>query len=147
MDIFNYQGRNQNNIKKIKLKSISNLKLSQFNEKSLVNDDNSKNEEETINNVNNINNNIQENEKGKENTINEINRKSLNINALENIYNKNNDLNQKKLFILNGKNITFRNSLANINDIAKFNSRFSVKPIIPLNLVNNIIPENIDKKE
>jgi hypothetical protein len=68
-----------------------------------------------------MNNNIQENEKGKENTINEINRKSLNINALENIYNKNNDLNQKKLFILNGKNITFRNSLANIADISKLN--------------------------
>ena len=124
--IFNYQGRNQNNIKKIKLKSISNLKLSQFNEKSLVNDDNSKNEEETINNVNNINNNIQENEKGKENTINEINRKSININALENIYNKNNDLNQKKLFILNGKNITFRNSLANITDISKLNFNFNL---------------------
>ena len=88
--------------------------------------DNLKNEEETINNVNNINNNIQENEKGKENTINEINRKSININALENIYNKNNDLNQKKLFILNGNNITFRTSLANIADISKLNFNFNL---------------------
>ena len=54
------------------------------------------------------------------------NRKSININALENIYNKNNDLNQKKLFILNGKNITFRNSLANITDISKLNFNFNL---------------------
>jgi hypothetical protein len=72
----------------------------------------------------------------------------VSLNVVENIYNNYSyNINQKKILMLNGKNITFRNSLANINDIAKFNSRFSVKPIIPLNLVNNIIPENIDKKE
>ena len=75
--------------------------------------------------------------------INELNKKRVSLNVVENIYNNYSyNINQKKLLMLNGKNITFRNSLANINDISKFNSRFSVKPMIPLNLISNVIPEN-----
>ena len=149
--------QNKDNHGKIKLKSISNIKINLSKSKPLAND-NSKNEESSCSSseVEDKMEDIKESkekekEQIKENAnklINELNKKRISLNVVENIYNNYSyNINQKKILMLNGKNITFRNSLANINDIAKFNSRFSVKPIIPLNLVNNIIPENIDKKE
>ena len=149
--------QNKDNHGKIKLKSIPNIKINLSKSKPLAND-NSKNEESSISSseVEDKMEDIKESkekekEQIKENAnklINELNKKRMSLNVVENIYNNYSyNINQKKILMLNGKNITFRNSLANINDIAKFNSRFSVKPIIPLNLVNNIIPENIDKKE
>ena len=138
---------NQEKYKKIKLKSIPNVKLNLLKITPLENDDyknkeildNSKNEK-SIDNTKEI-------EKEKENNlINELNEKNLNLNVIDNIYNNYNyNINKKKIYVLNGKNITFRNSLANISDITKLNSRYNIKPI-PLKLENNIIIENPNKK-
>ena len=128
--------------KKIKLLSIPNIKLNHLQINSLIND-NSKNESKNNNDVNE--NNIKEKE---DKLFNEIKEKGINLNAVENIYNDYNyNLIKKKLYIVNGKNITFRNSLANIGNISKLNNRFSIKPIKPLNLRNDIILENSNSKE
>lgn len=139
---------NQENRGKIKLKSIPGIKINLTKTKPLEND-NSKIEESSSSSKDEDKTedlNEKEKEQIKENAnklINELNKKKVSLNVVENIYNNYSyNINQKKLLMLNGKNITFRNSLANINDISKFNSRFSVKPMIPLNLISNVIPEN-----
>ena len=139
---------NQENRGKIKLKSIPGIKINLTKMKPLENDI-SKNEESSSSSKDeDKTEDLKEKEKEqiKENAnklINELNKKRVSLNVVENIYNNYSyNINQKKLLMLNGKNITFRNSLANINDISKFNSRFSVKPMIPLNLISNVIPEN-----
>ncbi len=141
---------NQENRGKIKLKSIPSIKINLTKIKPLEND-NSKIEESSSGSkdedkTEDLNEKEKEKEQIKENAnklINELNKKRVSLNVVENIYNNYSyNINQKKLLMLNGKNITFRNSLANINDISKFNSRFSVKPMIPLNLISNVIPEN-----
>ena len=141
---------NQENRGKIKLKSIPSIKINLTKTKPLENDI-SKNEESSSSSkdedkTEDLKEKEKEKEQIKENAnklINELNKKRVSLNVVENIYNNYSyNINQKKLLMLNGKNITFRNSLANINDISKFNSRFSVKPMIPLNLISNVIPEN-----
>ena len=128
--------------KKIKLLSIPNIKLNHLQINSLINE-NSKNENKNNNDVNE--NNIKEKE---DKLFNEIKEKGINLNEVENIYNDYNyNLIKKKLYIVNGKNITFRNSLANIGNISKLNNRFSIKPIKPLNLRNDIILENSNSNE
>ena len=64
------------------------------------------------------------------NDFKDINEKNLNLNAIENIYN-NYSLDKMKLYIVKGKNVTFRNSLANSKDLELFH-----KPIKPLDLKN-----------
>ena len=138
----------QDKYRKIKLKSIPNVKPNKL-EKRPLSKVTSKNEESLNNSKSeNYKDNVKEigKEKEKENNlINELNEK-INFNIVENIYNDYNyNINKKKIYMLNGKNITFRNSLANINDISELNPRYNVKPI-PLNILNNIIPENVNKK-
>ena len=55
-----------------------------------------------------------------------INALRKNIINLNNIYN-NYNLSQKRLFMINGKNITLRNSLANLKEINQFNIKKFVK--------------------
>ena len=137
---------NQENRGKIKLKSIPSIKINLTKMKSLDNDNSKIEESSSSSKDEDKTEDLKEKEQIKENAnklINELNKKRVSLNVVENIYNNYSyNINQKKLLMLNGKNITFRNSLANINDISKFNSRFSVKPMIPLNLIGNVIPEN-----
>ena len=141
---------NQENRGKIKLKSIPSIKINLTKTKPLENDNSKIEESSSSSKDEDKTEDLKEKEKEKEQIkenanklINELNKKRVSLNVVENIYNNYSyNINQKKLLMLNGKNITFRNSLANINDISKFNSRFSVKPMIPLNLISNVIPEN-----
>ena len=141
--------KNQKIPKKIKLHSITNAKLNHLQINHPINDDSKKqNLDINQNNENKINKN-KEREK-KINEFNEIKEKIIDLNAIENIYNKYNyNLNKKRLYVVNGKNITFRNSLANINDIINNKNRINIniKRIKPLKLSNNIVPENSDLKE
>ena len=67
--------------------------------------------------------------------IKDINEKNLNLNAIDNIYN-NYSLDKMKLYIVKGKNVTFRNSLANSKDLELFQKMNGIKPIKPLDLKN-----------
>lgn len=144
------------NIKKMKLKSTFDLHkpkdLSVVNDESKheVTHNNEKSEKnEKINENNNENKKDKIKEKENEilkemNIINALRRNSINMN---NIYN-NFNLNQKRLFIINGKNITLRNSLANLKENNQYNIRKFVK-LKALNLGNNNIglpkKDNVNK--
>ena len=69
------------------------------------------------------------------NDFKDINEKNLNLNAIDNIYN-NYSLDKMKLYIVKGKNVTFRNSLANSKDLELFQKMNGIKPIKPLDLKN-----------
>ena len=118
--------------RKIRLKSLPNIKLNNINEKSLIKD-NSK-IEKLINIFKNENNIY--NIKKKDNNIinNELNKKNTSLNSLENINNKNNfNHDKKKLNMINGKRIVLRNNFDNNMDINNSNNRYSINPLKSLN--------------
>ena len=122
--------------KKIRLKSISNIKLNSINTKSLIKENYSK-IEKLLNNSKNEKD-IYKIEDKKDNFINnKLNKNDTNLNSFENINNKNiYNLNKKKIYIINGKKITLRNSFANINENNNTNIKYSFNPLKSLNLEN-----------
>ena len=146
----------KDNPNKIKLKSISNIKLNQINKiKPLIND-NTKNEEF----INKLKFNNKYNEelskdinkaKDKEadddfNNLNikDINEKNINLNTIDNIYN-NFSLDKMKLYIVKGKRVTLRNSLANEKDIRLFQKLNNINPMQPPDSYNNNKKNDINK--
>ena len=123
-----------------KTKALSAVSDEPKNEETNNNEKNENNENNEKTNENNKENRIdntkeKENEIVKEmNVINALRRNSINLNNIYNNYN----LSQKRLFMINGKNITLRNSLANLKEIHQFNIRKFVK-LKTLNLGNNNI--------
>ena len=130
--LINFEGfkYSKDNPNKIKLKGIPNIKLNQLNKaKSIINDNEKK--EQMVNYINDKDNkDIDDN-----NDFKDINEKNLNLNAIDNIYN-NYSLDKMKLYIVKGKNVTFRNSLANSKDLELFQKMNGIKPIKPLDLKN-----------